>query len=118
MTVREHLRKAHEAIAATHRELSNHHSTDKALSAIHDRAASAHEAMCDECSKAADGDLNKLVPSPITNVTPDRRPTITPVPRTGARPVNERPAAPNVPLEFVKLFSTDEENEELERPIL
>lgn len=126
-TVSEHAISAqhafHHSAAALHKTAA---AGEKADTAFHKGMADAHEECAgklSECMKAlAAADLEKsrqLERSPITNVT------VTPIPRTGSRPVNERPtvpvaapaAPPNVPLEFVKLFSTADE-EELERPIL
>jgi hypothetical protein len=127
VTVSEHAISAqhafHNSAAAVHKtamagekEGSSQHAYHKGMAAAHEECAG----KLSECMKAlAAADLEKsrqLVPSPITNVT------ITPIPRTGSRPVSERPtvetapAPPNVPLEFVKLFSIDDG--ELDRPIL
>jgi hypothetical protein len=117
-SVREHLKKAHEAIASHHRTMSqahsaameketmgtHHHSFHKAAAAAHTAAAEAHDEMCNECAKAADGDLNKLVPTSVSAVVPTR---ITAVPRTG-QPV---PATVKVDPEFQKMFQVEDERE-------
>ena len=80
-TVKEHLRKVHETFAEHHRAMSKHHSAamgkesdqkefHKAAAAAHDAAADAHESMCNECAKAIESDLNKLIPTAISGVTP------------------------------------------------
>jgi len=111
-TVRQHLAKAHEAMAAHHQEMSRCHTaamtktTDheqefhKGAAAAHDAAAESHLAMCDACAKAVDGDLAKLQPMPfgISLVTPTPL-GVTAVPRAGQKPV----AKAQVDEEFVHL---------------
>ena len=64
------------------------------------------EGMCERCVKAAaDDDLNKLVPTQVSAVAPTR-PTITPVPRFGQKPMETL----NVDDEFVKAFGLDAES--------
>jgi hypothetical protein len=121
MTIREHLQKAHQAIAQSHRALSKCHSAamakesmapdekqfHKSASAAHDEAASAHDAMANDCAKAAEGDLNKLIPDGISGLAPERPAFgITAVPRYGA-PAAAAAARPDVPLEFSKLVEIE-----------
>jgi hypothetical protein len=112
-TVKEHLRKVHETFAEHHRAMSKHHSAamgkesdqkefHKAAAAAHDAAADAHESMCNECAKAIESDLNKLIPTAISGVTPDR-PRITAVPRYG----QPQPPVSVLP-EFEKVFGLSE----------
>jgi hypothetical protein len=115
-TVREHLKKAHEAIAEHHRSMSKAHNAamakesmgthqhdfHKTAAAHHDAAAAAHETMLDECQKAADADLTKLVPTSVSAVVPNR---VVAVPRPGQQPV----AKANVPTEFSHLFQVEDE---------
>jgi hypothetical protein len=116
-TVRGHLKKAHEAIASHHREMVKchtaamgkntdpHHEFHKTAAAAHTAAAETHEQMCDDCQKAADSDLTKLVPlNGISGVVPNR---VVAVPRPGQQPVNKAV----VPTEFQHLFATEDERE-------
>jgi hypothetical protein len=122
-TVSEHAIAAHHAFhntaAALHKTAAAGEKTD---ASFHKGMAAAHEecagklAECMKALAAADLEKSRQLPAGITNVTPER-PTVRPIPRTGAPAPGER-TAPNVPLEFVKLFSVDDENEEVERPIL
>jgi hypothetical protein len=114
-TVREHLKDAHSAMAGFHRSMQKchtdamgkaedpHHAFHKAAAKNHQDAADAHDAMCNECAKAADGDLNKLVPTQISGVTPDNPTRVTAVPRFGAPPLQKSDVDP----EFAKLFERD-----------
>jgi hypothetical protein len=94
MTVREHLQKAHETIAAHHRTMmkchemamgksAGDHEFHKAAHAAHAAAAAAHQNMCDECAKASEADLTKLVPTQVSGVAP----TVRAIPRTGQREI-------------------------------
>jgi hypothetical protein len=122
MTVREHLKKAHEAIASHHRQMSECHKTalgkemagshqhafHKAAMAAHDHAAATHDGMLEECSKATADDLNKLVPIG-ERITP---PAFA-VPRPGFRPAPAPTAAAPAPEpEFAKLFAIETGDEE------
>jgi hypothetical protein len=80
--------------------LSNEHDT---LWQEHSDLAEYHEQQMEACSKAMDSDLNKLIPTQVSGVTPERPRAI---PRHGQPAV---PAAPNVPLEFMKLVTVDEQ---------
>jgi len=82
-----------EALAGLHEKLSSEHT---AMAAHH------HEQM-EECSKAADADLTKLVPTSVSAVAPNR-PGITAVPRAGM-PVPEKV---NVPEQFAHLASVED----------
>lgn len=78
-------------------------SLHESLSAEHTSMSAHHHEMMEECSKAADGDLNKLVPTQVSAITPDR-PGIRAVPRAGQQPIPERP---NVPEAFEHLAAID-----------
>jgi hypothetical protein len=120
MTVREHLTKAHEAIAQHHRAMSKCHKAaigkaeagnpdrefHKVAAAAHDQAADAHDAMCEDCAKAVADDLNKTMPWPtgLSAVAPNA-PGIRAVPRGGQPQI---PARPNVPIEFSDLIKIEE----------
>jgi len=65
-----------EALAGLHEEQSQEHSD----------MAAFHKDCADKCSKAADGDLNKIVPDRVSAVTPDR-PGIRSVLRHGQREI-------------------------------
>jgi hypothetical protein len=123
MTVREHLARLHKSAAAHHRTMAEIHGNVVAKAegmednqktfhecskAAHDAAAGQHDGMAEECSKAAEGDLNKLIPTGVSAIAPDR-PKITPVPRLGQPAI---PAAANVDPVFAKLFEVDDENME------
>jgi hypothetical protein len=100
MTVREHLKKAHAAMAEHHRAMSACHTAamgkgmdnqqefHRAAASAHDAAAESHDAMCNECAKAMHADLAKVQPLPqgISRVAPDN-PNIRPIPRYGAKPL-------------------------------
>jgi hypothetical protein len=128
-TARQHLVKMHEAIASHHRTMSKCHSEamtkeamslddkkfHKAAAAAHDEAAQAHDAMCEECSKASDADdLSKrgdqIVPTRVSAVAPER-PRITPVLRTGQR---EIAAGFSGEPELSKIFGLSEEDQNAE----
>jgi hypothetical protein len=114
-TVREHLKKAHEAIAMHHREMVKchtaamgkntdpHHEFHKAAAAAHTAAAETHEEMCNDCQKAADSELTKLVPTNVSGVTPGFRA----VPRSGQREIPAAGAKPNVDSEFQDMFKVE-----------
>jgi hypothetical protein len=121
MTVREHLKTAHAAIAAHHRAMVSCHQSamskeavagdpmhefHKSAAAAHETAATQHDEMCNECSKAADGDLNKIVPDGVSKVTPNA-PGIRMVPRAGQQ---VPPAVPLAP-QFAKFLTTEDEEE-------
>jgi hypothetical protein len=65
-----------EALAQLHEEQGQEHTA----------MASFHKDSAEKCSKAADGDLNKIVPDRVSAVTPDR-PAIRPVLRHGQREI-------------------------------
>ena len=112
-TVREHLKTAHAAMAEHHRNMASchgeamgkaddpHHAFHKSAKAEHEAAAQTHDDMCNECAKAAESDLNKIQPLPhgFSRVAP----THTPVPRTGAPPLQ----VPAVDDEFSKALGLD-----------
>jgi hypothetical protein len=129
-SVREHLIHLHKTAADHHKELAGHYEglskcLDKAegadsgktfLKAIadeHSSMAQFHTDAANACEKAtASADLEKradtLVPTNISAVVPDR-PGVRAVPRAGQQPIQ---TGPNVPLEFSKLVSTEDEEEE------
>jgi len=116
MTVREHLAQAHtqhaehciaqgkchEAMSDIHKNLAAHHKTkaDADAAQMHDDLAVEHTKCADslakcaeyhvgcakEMSKAAEPDLNKILPTDVQaiNRDPGRRSTVTAVPRTGS----------------------------------
>ena len=91
-----------EALASEHEEMSQHHAGQVEF----------HHAQIEGCMKGMDSDLekraNQLQPlNGISGVTPGVRA----VPRPGQQPVNKAPEKPNVPLEFQKLFTVEEEEE-------
>ena len=87
-----------EALASEHEEMSQHHAGQ----------VEHHNAQVEACMKADAGDLNKLVPTSVSAVTPGVRA----VPRPGQQPVNKAPEKPNVPLEFQKMFEVEDERED------
>jgi hypothetical protein len=130
-TVREHLAKMHNGAATFHRAMARCHGDamekaqvaeehspwaafHKSAAAAHSEAAGAHDAMCEECSKAqqaADLEKNQLEPSPISRVAPDRT-TVTPVVRTGGKPFPmHSDAAQAAPIDFAKIVGLDDLNE-------
>jgi hypothetical protein len=125
MTVREHLAHFHKSAAATHRALAEAHGVAMAKESLGDDAQEFHKSCADvhagaanwhdnafaECSKAAEGDMNKVVPTGVSVVHSAAPEGITGVPRTGSRPMPAR-EEPNVPLEFQKLVAIDDENME------
>src|SRR5215469_16815976 len=100
-TVREHLQKAHSLIAEHHRAMATAHgkAMGKAVSgdalhffhkeamAAHEEAADAHDALCQECSKAIASDLHKMVPTNVSAVTPTAPAGVRAVPRAGQREI-------------------------------
>ena len=131
----DHLAKAHELMATHHRAMSKchgeamgkavagnpEHTFHKSAMTAHDAAAEQHDRMCQECSKVAADELNKvaspelekrlahlensLVPNRVSAVTPTAL-GVTAVPRGGQRSMNE--ARPAVPVQFEKLVSIEE----------
>jgi hypothetical protein len=76
----------------------------KSAKDAHDAAAAMHDGMCEECSKATESDLNKLVPTNVSTIAPDR-PTVRPVLRYGS------PAIPvGVAVDFTRIIGSDEES--------
>jgi hypothetical protein len=74
----------------------------KAEIARHQKAQVYHGEAMTECEKATADHLNKLQPTQISGIVPD---VPRPVPRFG-QPV---PAKPNVPIEFEKVFSIEDD---------
>ena len=119
-TVREHLKKAHQAMAEHHRNMAAchgdamgkaddpHHAFHKSAKAEHEAAAQAHDEMCNECAKAMDADLNKIQPLPhgFSRVTPDNPNRA--VPRHGAPPLQKAVVAE----EFAHLVSSGDDRDE------
>ena len=123
MTVRQHLQKAHSAIAEFHQNMSKCHNSamskegmgvdektfHKSAAAAHDEAANVHTQLCDECLKAAAADelakSQRLVPTNVSAVTPTA-PGIRAVPRAGQR---VEPEKIEVEPEFAKLISIEED---------
>jgi len=123
MTVREHLKKAHEAMAAHHSTMSKVHTAamsksadheqefHRAAAAAHDDAAESHMSMLEACAKAAADDLSKIQPLPhgFSRVAPDN-PTlpIRAIPRFGAPPLQKAV----VDEEFAHLISSGDDRTE------
>jgi hypothetical protein len=119
-SVREHLKKTHETMAAHHEEMAKCHGAamgkaaagdvhaefHKVAQSHHQTAAQFHRDAMAACAKAAESDLLKLTPTGISGVAPARpSTTITAVPRTGAKPFPTNTAP-----EFVKVLGLDEES--------
>ena len=83
----------HEADAKMHKDYADAH---RKFAAHHDAAAVA-------CVKAAEDELNKIVPTEIRRIAPDNPLAgLTAIPRHGAAPIPS-----GMPLEFEKLFKVD-----------
>jgi hypothetical protein len=132
-SVSKHLQKLHGSAAAFHRSMAKCHGDalefkkaakedeegspwatfHRSAMTAHSEAAGAHEAMCEECSKAAqaaDLEKNELVPTRVSAVAPDRT-TITPVVRTGAKPFpSQHPAVPIGGVDFSKIIGIRDED--------
>jgi hypothetical protein len=74
----------------------------KGNASSHREYADYHRSAALKCSKAMEGDLNKLVPDEISGVTPDR-PGIRAIPRAGQRELPSTPVSP----EFEKLVAIE-----------
>jgi hypothetical protein len=85
--------------AATLAALSSEH---ESLWQEHSDLAAYHQEQLKACEKAADSDLNKLVPTSVSAVAPNR-PGLTMVPRAGEQPVPARPAVPEQFAHLVKV---------------
>jgi hypothetical protein len=83
------------------------HAFHKAAYAAHEEAANAHDQMCQECEKASESDLQKLVPTRVSAVTPTA--PVTPVLRHGQRTI---PLSETVDPQFAKLVAVDEGEEQ------
>jgi len=126
-TVKEHLQKMHQAMSDHHTLMAKCHSTamgkavagdvnheyHKTSAALHEAAASSHDEMCETCVKGTDvidlakrGDQVQPLPPGLSRLAPNA-PRVTAVPRHG-HPVA---AAANVPAQFAKLVSTEDEEE-------
>jgi hypothetical protein len=127
----------HGAMLGQHKEGTPEHEFHKAAHESHLEARDAHDAKAEKCNKAirdcekAVGDdlnktvaldqnavnkmvgeamtkfFNQIVPTNVSAIAPTvpARPGLTAVPRPGQQPTA---AAPAVPLEFAKLFSTED----------
>ena len=92
------------AIGTHHKTMAAHH---EKLSDLHKGYADHHSSQAEACMKGMDaGDLNKLVPTNVSGVTPGVRI----VPRHG-QPAPGSAEKPNVPVEFQKMFSVEDEEE-------
>jgi hypothetical protein len=80
--------------------------THRADSADHRSHAAHHLAAAAKCSKAMDADLTKIVPDRVSGLVPTA-PAFgsRAIPRTGQRPLDEKP---NVPLEFARLVEIED----------
>ena len=72
----------------------------------HQRLVEFHDAQAEACEKAAEGELQKLIPDRVSRVLPNN-PGVTAVPRAGQQPIA---AQPDMPLEFQRLFKVDEDD--------
>jgi len=89
------------AIGEHHKTMAAHH---EKLAQLHKGYADHHASQADACMKGvADGDLNKLVPTQVSGVTPGIRAV--------ARPGQPVPAKANVDPAFEHLFKVDEGEE-------
>jgi hypothetical protein len=96
MQVHKDFAAQHRADAKTHEGMAEHYSAQ----------GDHHADQAEKCMKAADGDLNKLVPTGVSGVTPTR---VVAVPRAGQRPLPTSADKPDVPIEFQKLFTVEDE---------
>jgi hypothetical protein len=130
-TMREHLSSFHKEMARHHSAVADHFDTlakcmgkaslpikdatsaIDALSAEHRAISEYHDTAAGACEKAAADELTKgdqVVPSRISGIAPER-PTITAVPRAGARPL---PAAAGMHPAFAKLIEPIDEEESMQ----
>jgi hypothetical protein len=91
------------AVGEHHKTMAAHH---EKLSSLHKGYADHHADQAEKCAKAVDDQMNKLAPTGVIGVTPNN-PNIRAVPRAGQR----EPAKANVPVEFQKLFTVEDEEE-------
>jgi hypothetical protein len=127
MSTKENLKKFHAAaathhttIAKSHKRLATHYSKATEMDGHKDLAAE-HKAMCDshttmaehhlEMCKGIDDEMGKafgdrLVPDQVSGILREWPPNVTLAPRAGAP---QAPIKPNVPLEFEKLVSVDDD---------
>ena len=93
----------HRADASIHDRMSTHYSTVEAY----------HRDQAEKCSKALESDFekrsNELVSTSVSGVTPGVRA----VPRPGQQHMRSSADKPNVPSEFHKLFTVEDEQEQL-----
>jgi hypothetical protein len=82
------------------------HAALKAAKNMLEARASEHDGMLEECNKVIESDLQKLVPTNISVVTPDA-PGVRAVPRAGQRSVEEAKLA--IDPQFAKLIAVDED---------
>jgi hypothetical protein len=99
--------EAHKARMATLEKGSAEHDYHKTKHALHKATSESHATLAEYhkgcMEKAADDEMNKVVPSHVSGVTPGIRA----VPRPGA-PAPGSAEKPNVPSEFQKLFEVEE----------
>lgn len=133
-TVRQHLAAFHKAAAAHHEAMYGHFSamsecmtkaeSDPAMktmgghyakvAAEHKSHAAFHSQQCSACEKSIETDLEKVVPLPtgFSIALPDNpSATLTAVPRHG-QPKIDASGRPNVPMEFAKLASIEDDGDE------
>jgi hypothetical protein len=122
-SMKEHLVEMHKRLAKHHEAVSGHcqdladcmgkASTDEGakgkgsleeLSGEHVAMAEFHDSCAAKCAKAALSELNRVVPSNISGIAPDVPANTRAVPRYGA-PLQQ---CPTVPLEFERMFSTED----------
>jgi hypothetical protein len=128
-TVRKHLAAFHERAAADHTtmakcfsKLAGYSKAAKSemkdgepmmglgeclttIANTHEAAAAFHKEAMSECMKAAEADMNKLVPSSVSMIAPETNSGVRAVLRAGQQPIT---AKPDVPVQFEKFISVEE----------
>jgi hypothetical protein len=123
----------HAEMSVSHRALSEHFAKCASMSKVkqadesasdllqacadaHSHAANSHDAQaeyhksameaCQKAQQAADLEKNRVEPTRVSGVAPDRTGTLTAVPRTGARPmpVTQHPVPSSGGVDFNKLI--------------
>jgi hypothetical protein len=118
-TMKAHLSDVHNRLAKHHAAVAGHYqdlaaciakaSNDEAtkdskcalegLAREHEDMAQFHADCSERCAKAADADMNKMLPTSISAVVPDH-PSVRAIPRFGQKSV---PGSPNVDPLFARL---------------
>ena len=104
----------HVTLAKAHADMAEDCEPDSPQHEFHKNSSNAHAGMGEtaveackmlmESQKAMGVDLDALVPTNVSAVTPNH-PGVRAVPRVGMRPI----PVPDVDVEFSKIFGTDEE---------